>query len=57
MAKYESPWQILGLFLGAALVSIGVITFLRAEAGKRNWADQQGELATLNEGNIKEISI
>ena len=35
MARFESPCQIFSLFLGAALVAIGVIFFLNVEATKR----------------------
>lgn len=35
MARFESPCQIVGLFLGAACVSLAVILVLRAEAEKR----------------------
>ncbi len=35
MGKFESPCQIAGLFVGAALVAIGVIFVLNIEATKR----------------------
>ena len=35
MAKYESPCQVLGLFMGAVLVSCCVIYILTLEANKR----------------------
>ena len=35
MAKFESPCQIFGLFLGAGLVAVGVIFFLNIEAARR----------------------
>ena len=39
MARFESPCQIFGLFLGAALISIGVIFVLNIEASKRYGAE------------------
>ena len=35
MARYESPCQIIGLFVGATLVAVGVIFVLNIEATKR----------------------
>lgn len=35
MARFETPWQIATLFVCAALVSVGLISFLRAEAQSR----------------------
>ena len=35
MAKYESPCQVAVLFVGAILVSCGVIYILKLEAAKR----------------------
>ena len=42
MAKYESPCQVLGLFMGAVLVSCGVIYILTLEANKR-YGDGQSQ--------------
>lgn len=35
MGRYESPIQVVGLFLAASVMSIGVIFFLNAEAHSR----------------------
>ncbi len=43
MARYETRSQILGLFLGAALISVVVIVGLRAEARKRFVSEVQPE--------------
>ena len=48
MAKYESPCQVLGLFMGAVLVSCCVIYILTLEANKR-YGDGQSQDET-NEG-------
>ena len=42
MAKYESPCQVLGLFMGAVLVSCCVIYILTLEANKR-YGDGQSQ--------------
>ena len=42
MAKYESPCQVLGLFMGAVMVSCCVIYILTLEANKR-YGDGQGQ--------------
>ena len=43
MAKYESPCQVLGLFMGAVLVSCCVIYILTLEANKR-YGDGQSQV-------------
>ena len=43
MAKFESPCQIFGLFLGAGLVAVGVIFFLNVEAAKRYGGNENEE--------------
>ena len=68
MARFETPCQIVSLFLCAALVSVAVIFVLQAEAHKRygggeeasassrevRGVDPDKELAIIEEG--KEVS-